>query len=316
MRYDGTAKHRRRSVTTTQESAHRDRTGGDGSANPTAPLDRNSNANSIAPVRHRRGELRYLLNRLKPAAPRLRVDRRVAGLTMAGLLAAGAFTTAGMIDTGPRTGSAADTVAVQEALRTQENERSSRGETRTAPGTGAPTAGTRSAPATKATKAPVKAATKPPVTVKPKPVHVPPVGGLTQRQMDYATTIVRVAERKGLPERAMVVAISTALQETYLRNLASTAVPESQSYTNDGSGSDHDSVGLFQQRASSGWGPVNRLMDPAFAANQFFDALAQVSGWQQMSITQAAQTVQVSAFPDAYAQHEGFARQIVNAIRH
>jgi hypothetical protein len=118
-----------------------------------------------------------------------------------------------------------------------------------------------------------------------------------------------------MPERAMVVAVSTALQETYLRNLASSAVPESQWHANDGLGSDHDSVGLFQQRATTGWGPVNRLMDPDFATSQFLDALAQVPGWQQMSITQAAQTVQVSGFPDAYAQHEYLARQIVTAVR-
>jgi hypothetical protein len=134
--------------------------------------------------------------------------------------------------------------------------------------------------------------------------------------MDHATTIVRVAERRRMPERAMVVALATALQESYLRNLANPSVPGSRSYANDGTGWDHDSVGLFQQRPSSGWGSAARLMDPAYAAGRFLDALDKVPGWEKMSITRAAQTVQASAFPDAYAKHEGLARKIVAAIRH
>ncbi|WP_213456939.1 hypothetical protein [Rhizomonospora bruguierae] len=144
---------------------------------------------------------------------------------------------------------------------------------------------------------------------------VAPIGGLTQRQMDYAATIVKVADRKRMPDQAAVIAVSTALQESYLRNLGSTVIPESQAIPNDGLGSDHDSVGLFQQRSSTGWGPVRRLMDPDFSSSQFLSRLSEIPGWQQMSVTQAAQAVQVSAFPDAYAKWEPFARQIVTAVR-
>jgi hypothetical protein len=75
-----------------------------------------------------------------------------------------------------------------------------------------------------------------------------------------------------------------------------------------------DPVGLFQQRPASGWGPVDQLMDPATSAHKFYQALQQVPGWQDMPVTVAAQTVQGSALPDAYAQHEPAAQAVVNAI--
>lgn len=143
---------------------------------------------------------------------------------------------------------------------------------------------------------------------------VTPVAGLDQTQMNHAKTIVQTAEQMKLPTKAAVIAVSTSMQETNLRNLANTGLPESQNLPNDGTGYDHDSVGLFQQRPASGWGPVDQLMDPATSAKKFYQALDQVPGWQDMPVTVAAQTVQGSALPDAYAQHEPAAQAVVNAI--
>jgi hypothetical protein len=141
-----------------------------------------------------------------------------------------------------------------------------------------------------------------------------PVAGLTQTQMDNAHTIVQVGQRLEVPRRGLVVAIATAMQESNLYNLASGVLPESLDLPNQGVGYDHDSVGLFQQRPSSGWGTVADLMRPAYAAERFYAALLAVPGWQDMSVTGAAQAVQISAFPDAYAQHEGRATTVVGAL--
>ncbi|MGN9769112.1 hypothetical protein ACTMS2_28560 [Micromonospora sp. SD12] len=150
---------------------------------------------------------------------------------------------------------------------------------------------------------------------KPAPPPRPrPVAGLTQAQMDNAKTIVDVGVELKMPRRALVVAVATAMQESRLYNLASDVLPESSRYPHQGSGADHDSVGLFQQRPSSGWGTVRELMRPTYAAQAFYEALRDVPGWQQMSVAGAAQAVQVSAFPDAYAQHEELATTVVAAL--
>jgi hypothetical protein len=146
------------------------------------------------------------------------------------------------------------------------------------------------------------------------PAKPRPVAGLTQVQMDHAKTIVAVGERLKMPKRAYVIAVATAMQETNLRNLANPALPSSLYIKNDGTGFDHDSVGLFQQRPASGWGAVNELMYPSIAAFKFYQALARVPGWDRMPLTWAAQSVQGSAFPDAYAKHEGRANAVVNAL--
>jgi len=148
----------------------------------------------------------------------------------------------------------------------------------------------------------------------PKPDKPRPVGGLTQTQMDYAAIIVDAGRQMQLPTRAYVVAIATSLQESKLLNLANWSVPESLNWAHDGVGGDHDSVGLFQQRPSSGWGMVEELMDPASSARKFYQALVNVVGWQGMTVAAAAQAVQVSAFPDAYAQREALATLIVDAL--
>jgi hypothetical protein len=106
-------------------------------------------------------------------------------------------------------------------------------------------------------------------------------------QMANAATIVAVGIRKGVPDRAVQIALATALQESKLRNLA---------------GGDRDSIGLFQQRPSQGWGTAKEVANPGYASGRFYGALLRVKGWQQMPLTRAAQAVQRSATPDAYAQ--------------
>ncbi|MGC4846409.1 hypothetical protein ACLQ3F_04185 [Micromonospora sp. DT15] len=156
----------------------------------------------------------------------------------------------------------------------------------------------------------VRKAPKKPV----KPRRPRPVAGLDQAQMDNAKIIVDVGLEMKMPRRALVVALSTAMQESNLYNLASDVLPESAEYPNQGSGSDHDSVGLFQQRPSSGWGTVAQLMRPSYAARAFYSALNEIPGWQDMSVTAAAQSVQISAYPDAYAQHEDRATTVAAAL--
>jgi hypothetical protein len=146
------------------------------------------------------------------------------------------------------------------------------------------------------------------------PAKPRPVAGTNRAAMDNAIVIVEVGKQMGLPRRAYVVAIMTALQETALRNLANSSVPESLNYPHQGVYRNFDSVGLFQQRPSQGWGSVAELMDPATEARLFYARLAKVPGWQNMSPGDAAQAVQRSGFPRAYDKQRVRAEQIVDAI--
>jgi hypothetical protein len=130
--------------------------------------------------------------------------------------------------------------------------------------------------------------------------------------MDNAIAIVKAGRQMNLPRRAFVVAIATALQESNLRSLANPAVPGSLDHPNQGVGYDHDSIGLFQQRPN--WGNVDQLLDAHESARRFYAALIRIPGWEQMAVTYAAQAVQQSAFPDAYARQQSRAQQIVSAI--
>jgi hypothetical protein len=141
----------------------------------------------------------------------------------------------------------------------------------------------------------------------------PPVAGLTEVQMKNAYVIVQVGRSMGLPDRALVIGIATALQESGMYNNASEAVPESLKYPHEGTSVDHDSIGVFQQRPSMGWGSVADLMKPEYQARNFFAKLIKIN-WQNMSVAQAAQAVQVSAYPSAYAKHESRATTIVDAF--
>jgi hypothetical protein len=118
-------------------------------------------------------------------------------------------------------------------------------------------------------------------------------------QAGNAALITAVAVRRGLPARAATIGIATALQESKLRNL--------------GYG-DRDSLGLFQQRPSQGWGTAEEVMDPVYATNAFYDVLVKVEGYQSLPITKAAQRVQRSGFPTAYADHEDDARVFASAL--
>jgi hypothetical protein len=141
-----------------------------------------------------------------------------------------------------------------------------------------------------------------------------PVTGLNQAQMNNAAVIVRVAQERGLPRRAMLVAMMTGLQESSLRNLANPTVPGSLDRPNEGSGDNFDSLGVFQQRPSQGWGTVAQLMNPRYAADAFYRRLFKVSDWESKSLGAAAQAVQRSAVPDAYAEHEERATKVLNAL--
>jgi cell wall-associated NlpC family hydrolase len=125
------------------------------------------------------------------------------------------------------------------------------------------------------------------------------VAGYGAEQLANAAVIVAVGKQLNVGEQGQVVAIAAAMQESTLRNLDH---------------GDRDSVGLFQQRPSQGWGSVGQIMNAAYAATQFYQHLLKVPGWQTMSVTDAAQAVQRSGFPDAYAQHELTARSIVGAV--
>jgi cell wall-associated NlpC family hydrolase len=136
---------------------------------------------------------------------------------------------------------------------------------------------------------------------------------LDARQTRNAQTIIQVGVTLKVPTFGQEVAIATSYQEAKLRNIASSAVPESESYPNDGVVSgDHDSVGTFQQRAN--WGTVAERMTVTIAADKFYRALLAVPGWDKLPLTVAAQRVQGSAFPDAYAQWEALARSVVGKL--
>lgn len=122
---------------------------------------------------------------------------------------------------------------------------------------------------------------------------------LTVEQAQNAATIAAVGQRLGLPNHAVTVALATALQESKLRNL---------SY------GDRDSVGLFQQRPSQGWGPPAMLRVPRLSSAAFYRRLVKVPGWASLPLTQAAQRVQRSGAPDAYAQWEDQARGLARAF--
>ena len=181
----------------------------------------------------------------------------------------------------------------------------------------------------------------------------------TASQEEYVRTIIGVAKAMGVSERGQIIAIMVAFQESGIRNYANTGENRygynagqgtskstswwmdtakiSLEYPHDAKGKDADSVGIFQQRPSAGWGDgggytaassndhgrksVERLLDPKWSAQAFFGGkggpankgLTDIKGWESMPLTKAAQTVQISAFPDAYAKWEKQARALVKA---
>jgi hypothetical protein len=114
-----------------------------------------------------------------------------------------------------------------------------------------------------------------------------------------AATITAVGTARGLPERAVTIALATALQESALRNIDH---------------GDRDSLGLFQQRPSQGWGTERQIMDPIYSAGMFYDHLVEVPDYTELPLTVAAQRVQRSGFPEAYAKHEPDAALLAAAL--
>ncbi|MEH0846428.1 hypothetical protein V6U81_29055, partial [Micromonospora sp. CPCC 205711] len=123
---------------------------------------------------------------------------------------------------------------------------------------------------------------------------------LNAEQTANVKAIIAATKKSGLDERAAVISIATSLQESKLENLGHL-----------GDRNDHDSLGLFQQRPSSGWGSPEQITDPIYSTMAFQKGLKQIDGWHDMPLTEAAQTVQVSAYPDAYAQWEQQAADLV-----
>jgi hypothetical protein len=122
---------------------------------------------------------------------------------------------------------------------------------------------------------------------------------LDLEQSYNAAIIAGVAVQRGLPPRAVSIAFATALQESGLRNLDH---------------GDRDSIGLFQQRPSQGWGTVAQIMVPQYSAGKFYDALVRISNWQTRDITEVAQAVQRSAVPDGYRKHVDRAKILASAL--
>ncbi len=129
-------------------------------------------------------------------------------------------------------------------------------------------------------------------------------GSLSEEQKANARTIIGVGKGAGVPEYGWVIALATAMQESTLVNV---------DY------GDRDSLGLFQQRPSQGWGTEAQVQQPVLASKAFYGVAAHtpnpglldISGWQSMTVTQAAQAVQRSGYPDAYAKWETLARDLV-----
>lgn len=122
---------------------------------------------------------------------------------------------------------------------------------------------------------------------------------LTPDQAQNAAVIAAIGVQRGLPARAVTIALATALQESKLTNVAH---------------GDRDSLGLFQQRPSQGWGTEEQVQDPVYATGRFYDGLVTIDGYENLPITEAAQAVQRSGFPEAYAQHETRARAWASAL--
>lgn len=148
---------------------------------------------------------------------------------------------------------------------------------------------------------------------------------LTNAQLAVARSYVSIGQEMGVPRAGQVIAIMMSLQESSLRVLANTNVPGSLSFPHEGVGRDHDSLGTAQQRPAAGWGTIAQLMDPIYNARAFYGGpdgpnqgsprgLLDIRGWRSMGKGQAAQAVQISAFPELYARWERNAEAIVHAL--
>ncbi len=130
-----------------------------------------------------------------------------------------------------------------------------------------------------------------------------PVGKWNAEEVNNAAIIVSVGAEMQVPPRGWIIAVATAMTESHLRNLG---------YLGDAN--DHDSLGLFQQRPSQGWGTPEQIMDPRYASRKFYEKLLTVKDWATIPLTEAAQAVQRSGFPDRYANFEEDAQKVVVAV--
>jgi hypothetical protein len=118
-------------------------------------------------------------------------------------------------------------------------------------------------------------------------------------QTGNAALIAALAVKRGMPPRAATIALTTAYQESKIRNITY---------------GDRDSVGLFQQRPSQGWGTEKQILDQVYSTNRFYDALVKLKGYEDADITKIAQTVQRSAHPELYRDHEGQGRVLASVL--
>jgi cell wall-associated NlpC family hydrolase len=126
------------------------------------------------------------------------------------------------------------------------------------------------------------------------------VAGYRPDQITNAAMIVALGKQLNVPQQGWVVAITAAMAESRLRNLDH---------------GDRDSLGLFQQRPSQGWGTPTQIMNPTYSTTQFYRHLLALPGWQQMSVNDAAQAVERSGLPHSYTPHEQTARWIVDTVQ-
>jgi hypothetical protein len=147
----------------------------------------------------------------------------------------------------------------------------------------------------------------------------------TPAQLHHAAVIVRTGGARHVPEEGIIIALMTALTESGLQMTANPGIPASRDHPHQATGSDHDSLGLFQQRPSHGWGSVAQLMDPASSARAFYGGpagpnrgnpagLLDIDGWQRLRPAEVAQTVQRSALPGAYGRWEPTARALLDHL--
>jgi hypothetical protein len=123
--------------------------------------------------------------------------------------------------------------------------------------------------------------------------------GIDLEQAKYASIIAGMSVRRSLPARAASIALATAYQESGIRNI---------DY------GDRDSLGLFQQRPSQDWGTAKQIMNPYYSTGEFYDALVKIKNWEERDITEVAQAVQISAYPDAYRDHEADGKALSSTL--
>jgi hypothetical protein len=146
----------------------------------------------------------------------------------------------------------------------------------------------------------------------PPPAGSGPLPGLDDTQSAHGWAIIGEVQKENLGKQGCLAAFATALVESSVLVYANNAVAESLSYPYDKIGSDHDSIGIFQQRASI-YTNIAADMDPAGSAAQFFSGMTSISGWQTMDVGTLCQEVQKSAYPDRYSEQVSAATSICAA---